>query len=1346
MMSVGDKKECTVDRIERQFFAIDGVRDCVVRARKDAIGNARLVAYVAASPALSRAAVELALQAEHVDPSAVDLVNLNSLPIDPNGVPDEVALKAIPVIDAAVTTRLHALARESLGDADFEVTRDWSTSAIEPMCRATGLAGSNGTPPTPGNDRSSGTGTASAPDAKPSIATGPPINLNDAPLKSIAYLLLNAAETHSNQLLTCVDLEGEQQLTYMQLRERAERVNAGLQAADIKAGEKVAFLFERNLDFLSAFWGCVFAGVVPAPLSVPPSDDPGSAAATKLFNLVDLLGSRCVLTSSKISTSVRALLTASGRNSVKVVELENLLLSAATDAVARESHPDDLALLLLTSGSTGVPKAVTQTHGALISAAHAIGQRAELTETSVCLNWISLEHVGGIVMCHLAFVALGCRQIQVRTDYLLQSPLRWLELMSRFKATFTWAPNFAFALINERAAEVAAGKWDLKSMRFIVNGGESVVARTARRFLRLLAPHGLAADAMRPAWGMSETSSAALFSNRFRLELTSDEDQLVEVGPPNPGVEVRMVDDQDVIVAEGVEGRLQVRGANVTRGYLNNAAANAESFTADGWFRTGDLAILRDAAVTISGREKGVIIINGVNYYAHELEAAVEDVAGVEPSFTAAFAVRMPRAQTDELAVAYHAADSSDASVRALVRAIRAAVMSRAGIAPRVILPLSKDQIPKTDIGKIQRTQLARRFAGGEFAEILQRVDGLTQTSQSGADLFFRTIWQRRELRLTRPIGPKSVILAYAVQTELAYELQACAVSIGARLITVDAGQIDRLETELQPLGAAARLIVVCPGSGDAEGAPSDQGVGALKSVGAAVALTQVLGRRAHRADVLVFDLETQPMVRASLAGFLRTASVEYPQLRVRHVDIASALPISRALLARRLIAEVSDSSSEPEVSWRADCRFVRRLALDSSISQVSVNERLRSEGFFLVTGGLGGIGLEVCRYLLRTSDSPLLIIGRRSLEDVAAARAFASLGQVGRVRYQSLDLADASASLSGVADAEREFGKPLAAIFHLAGDYEPRMISEETPATLAATFRGKVQGVITARRILEAYPAAALYAFSSVNGAMGGFAAGAYSAANAFLDALADDEALRGRACYSLAWSMWHGVGMSAGFAGKDGASRLGYLPLTVKRGLQSMAMISDAAPGHVLIGLDGKNPLVRRQIAGASTVECFGLRVRGASPLLAGKFAALLDSFGNHVPVQLYDRIDQAAATASHQKSPTTSQAGELASETGRILSEVWAEVLQRDSIDPDEKFFDLGGNSVLLASATHKLSERLKRQISITDLFRFPTLRQLALHYNEQNDESPAALSNSQERGLERRARRQQRRSKG
>jgi hypothetical protein len=173
---VGNIKECNVDQIERALFAIEGVRDCIVRARNDARGCVRIVAYVAASPALARAALDSVLQAGHVAPAAVDLVHLNSLPLDPNGVPDEAALEAIPVIDANATARLQELVKESWGEADFEVTRDWSASAIEPMSPATRSAGSDGTPAALGNSPPSGTATVSALAATRAIASGPPIN------------------------------------------------------------------------------------------------------------------------------------------------------------------------------------------------------------------------------------------------------------------------------------------------------------------------------------------------------------------------------------------------------------------------------------------------------------------------------------------------------------------------------------------------------------------------------------------------------------------------------------------------------------------------------------------------------------------------------------------------------------------------------------------------------------------------------------------------------------------------------------------------------------------------------------------------------------------------------------------------------------------------------------------------------------------------------------------------------------------------------------------------------------------------------------------------------------------
>jgi acyl-CoA synthetase (AMP-forming)/AMP-acid ligase II len=288
---------------------------------------------------------------------------------------------------------------------------------------------------------------------------------------------------------------------------------------------------------------------------------------------------------------------------------------------------------------------------------------------------------------------------------ILSDPLQWLDLIQKHRATVTWAPNFAYGLINDRAAELNQRRWDLSTMRFILNGGEAIAAKTARRFLQVLAPHGLPATSMRPAWGMSETCSAVTYSDRFTFDKTSDDDQFVEVGAPIPGISIRIVDAQDQPVAETMPGRLQIKGATVLPGYYQNPEVNQQSFTADGWFITGDMGLLRDGRLTITGREKDVIIVNGVNYYSHEIESVIEEIDGVEVSYTAACAIREPGTNTDRLAVFFH--PSHLTADLTLINEIRKQVVRSIGINADFVIPVEKDQIPKTAIGKIQRSQLA---------------------------------------------------------------------------------------------------------------------------------------------------------------------------------------------------------------------------------------------------------------------------------------------------------------------------------------------------------------------------------------------------------------------------------------------------------------------------------------------------------------------------------------------------------------------------------------------------------------------------------------------------------------
>src|SRR6185369_7662332 len=163
--------------------------------------------------------------------------------------------------------------------------------------------------------------------------------------------------------------------------------------------------------------------------------------------------------------------------------------------------------------------------------------------------------------------------------------------------------------------------------------------------------------------------------------------------------------DLNRVLNEGEVGRLQVKGETVTSGYYRNLEQTRTSFTPDGWFCTGDLGFLRCGCLTLTGREKDQIIINGVNFHSYEIESIVEETPGVEGSFTAACAVRPPGVQTDQLAIFFHPLTAAPGQEHTLLAEIRRRVGTALGVTPDYLLPVERDQIPKTSIGKIQRTQ-----------------------------------------------------------------------------------------------------------------------------------------------------------------------------------------------------------------------------------------------------------------------------------------------------------------------------------------------------------------------------------------------------------------------------------------------------------------------------------------------------------------------------------------------------------------------------------------------------------------------------------------------------------------
>ncbi|PYU56188.1 MAG: AMP-dependent synthetase [Acidobacteria bacterium] len=999
---------------------------------------------------------------------------------------------------------------------------------------------------------------------------------------TLQQALKRAAETKPVRDITYVQRDGSEVThTYQELLEDAERILGGLRSLGLGPGDKVIFQFDRDQDFIPAFWGCVLGGFIPAPISIAPTYRELNSTISKLHHSWEMLEHPVILAGQDLASEVQGVAGLLGLENFRVETVGRLRTSAA-DHHWHQSQPDDVCLILLTSGSTGLPKGVLQSHRSLVHRSAGTAQSTQFDTTDVLINWFPLDHVGGIVMSHL-MALFGCaRQIHVPTEVILQEPLKWLDLIESHGATVTWAPNFAFGLINDREKQLQLRRWDLRSMRFILNGGEAIVPKTTRKFLQLLAKHGLRADAMHPAWGMSETCSGVAFSDRCSLETVRDEDSFVEVGMPIPSVSFRIVNGEDQPLEEGQIGRLQVAGAPVTMGYYKNPELNRECFSQDSWFNTGDLAMLNNGRLTITGRSKDMVIINGANFFSHEIESVAEEVPGVDVSYTAAFAVRVATDNTDRLSIMFHPLVPDWAQQLALIKRIREVLVKKAGVNPAWVIPVDRGDIPKTAIGKIQRSALRQRFEAGEFDSIVKRIDLDTESSRTLPNWFFRKSWIAAQPRILDWEALEGRYLVFADAGGLSDNLRR---EIGERALAwvevvpgEEFARIDSSHYRLNPAEASNyellfaalaedrihvdHVVHLWTYGGDSTPCTSSRELAARQYAGtySVVYLAQILDTVHSARPVSFFLVSSQAQAtcekdlvaceKATLLGLLKTISLEMPLLECRHVDLEGN---SVQTDAQSLSQELAIPKSRMEVAYRGKRRLQAALSQVDMLAQPTQPLPIAESGLYLITGGLGGIGTHLSEYLSRQYRAKLILVGRTVLpdkhqwtegvdQDLVLARRIRNHRRLEACgvdfMYRSLDVCDLDRLRQVVSEAEEHWKQPLTGIFHLAGEgnlerhwkaMDRHWVKVESIGTFEGMFGPKVYGTWTLFELIKNRPEVLFVAFSSVLSLFGGATSSAYSAAGSFLDCYC--EARRNTShprTYCFNWTAWDDVGMS--------------------------------------------------------------------------------------------------------------------------------------------------------------------------------------------------------------------------
>ncbi|MGW8765440.1 alpha/beta fold hydrolase [Streptomyces sp. NPDC055815] len=1332
------------------ILAEQAVAEAAVVERRATAGHTELVAYAVRRGQVTAQRVAQAARAALPGGAALAaVVFVTALPRTPGGGVDVTALGELPVLDADVAGAWEQALAERGAPAVVVVAERDPAPADEDFVDARALARDSAAEPAPAG----AAGTAGHSDV-PAISSGGPA-LDPGAVNLAEVLRRVAADPASGDIVYVSPDGAEDHQSYGELRDEASRVLGGLRARGARPGDKVILQLADNRDFVTGLWACVLGGFVAVPLAVSPTYAEDTAATNKLAGAWTLLSGPLLLTDRTLAGPLRGLGDRLGWAELRLAVLDELRDGPRADDW-HDSRGDDLVLLLLTSGSTGRPKAVELRHGNVLTRTAAAQHVYELTRRDVSFNWMPLDHVGGIVMSHIRDVFVGCRQIQAPTPWVLADPLRWTAKMAEHRVTTTWAPNFAFGLIAERTALLAGQDWDLSALRLVINGGEAIVPRVTRRFMEALAPLGLPATAMRPAWGMSETSSGEV-DDRFDPAACADDAPFVQVGAPFPGFTMRIVDGDGTVVHEGVSGRLQVRGPAVTSGYHLNPEQNAESFTEDGWFETGDLAVLWDGRLTITGRAKDAIIINGHNFHCHELEECVEELDEVERSFTAACAVRTADSSTDELALFFCPKDgAADADT---IARIRGKLLREAGVNASYLVPVTRDRIPKTEIGKIQRSLLRKQFEAGEFAAELRRTGAGTDDDTALPNWFHRPVW-RRAAAGPRPLAPATGhTLLVADEHGLADALAGLLRARGERCTVLPAEASDTAHSR-EAYGAVDRVVHVAgcapyqelPTGTEELATAYREGPLAVAELVGAVARANPEGRPvaltvAATHSQWVREGDRVMPERGATAGVVKSAGQEYDWLRATHLDVEPQEP---AELALRILELLDAAGNEPEQALRGGERRVRRIERLPAAPSAAVG--LRRGELVVVSGGLGGLAVETAAHLLSAYGVRLLLLGRTVLpseegwdealasggstaERIAALRRLRALGDV---HYAAADVTDEAAVRAALQDAEQRFAAKAGTVLHLAGHFHEAAVTEASEADWAEVTRAKVLGAAVLHRLMKDRPGARFLSYSSVNGFFGGANVSGYAAANAFLDALAVHQSTaHGMRAQSLGWTMWDELGLSRGYALKALTEARGYRVLAPAQGVASLDVALRHGTPQLLIGLDHTAPWVAGRLLAptAPLHRLLGYRTTGAAEDARGPLG-LPDRYGTRtdcefatvaeLPVTESGEVDRRRLAEEGGAGAATAAAGarpHTAAE--QLIAAIWCDLLGLAEVGVHDNFFDIGGHSLRAAMLLSRLRAELGVDLTIASLFENPTIAGLARQLDPMTAQDPLAV---------------------
>jgi acyl carrier protein len=538
------------------------------------------------------------------------------------------------------------------------------------------------------------------------------------------------------------DRDGVSEITFRELDRRARLIAARLQL-ELKPGDRALLVYPAGLEFISAFFGCLYAGVIAVPATYPKPKRP----MPRLQRIALDSDAHVALSTAQTLAALDPDLLSADAATSQWIATDELNTNLADLWQPPTIDKSNLAFLQYTSGSTSDPKGVMVSHGNLLTNLDCIRQAFGIGETEDDLLsangvfWLPAYHDMGLIGGILTPLYMGGRSVLISPTAFLQRPMRWLQAIHDYRTTISGAPNFAYEYCVRRTSPEERASLDLSHWRLAFCGAEPIRAETLAHFADAFRDAGFQMRSFYPCYGLAEctllaagpdyrTEPRVLAVNRAALaqhrvapacgEPEAMVQRLVGCGSPVAGHTIVVVDPQaGTEIGEGEVGEILIQGPSLAQGYWNRAEETEQVFGAqvegrEGRFlRTGDLGFFRDGELFVTGRVKDVIIIRGRNHYPQDIEQSAEEAhPAVLPG--AAFALADDR---EERLVVVHQLDRQfrDADFQQIIQAIRRAIVEQHELDPYAIVLIRQTSLPITSSGKVQRNLCREQYIAGEL-------------------------------------------------------------------------------------------------------------------------------------------------------------------------------------------------------------------------------------------------------------------------------------------------------------------------------------------------------------------------------------------------------------------------------------------------------------------------------------------------------------------------------------------------------------------------------------------------------------------------------------------------------